>query len=295
MYGAALYQWLNDKKHANTLFFVWLEGHYICTGVTDRRIEDGNYTESDGHVSYYRADKELSDKTQMIAAHEGLLYVYRIVNGSFDLNLYDTQHIKGSIKTAQKEAYIWSRDGYIFTGEHIGGQFHYSSLVSGKKVRCAGMIRATNGKITRVDNDSGHYKPGTRHLRNFVQFLDMQNVFTSNATIEDKSTKPDTRMGYKEFLMVDLRTASEMRAEANRPQRIRWDLNRLNSKRTTLRDLVQKRFEAMRAEIGPAPSDHTLWTRAYKAICLDFAEIDSSWKRKANSPPIPRMKASRPE
>jgi len=156
------------------------------------------------------------------------------------------------------------------------------------------MINTKGGKIGRVDNDSGHYKPGTRHLRNFVQFLDMQNVFTSDATIGDKSTKPDTRMGFKECLMIDLRTISEMQSEATRPQRIRQDLNRLNSKRTTLRDLVQGRFEAMRAEIGPAPSDEALWMRAYKAVCLDFAEIDSSWKHKANLPPIPRSRAPRP-
>jgi len=50
----------------------------------------------------------------------------------------------------------------------------------------------------------------------------------------------------------------------------------------------------MRAEIGPAPSDDALWTRAHKAVCLDFAELDGSWKQKANLPPIPRTRAPRP-
>ena len=79
---------------------------------------------------------------------------------------------------------------------------------------------------------------------------------------------------------------------AGRTLQIRRDWERLKSKRTTLHDLVEVRFKAMRAEIGPAP-EHLLWTRAYKAVCLDFATINQSWERKANAPPIPRTKAPR--
>jgi hypothetical protein len=283
VYGAALYQWLNDNRHANTPFFVWLEGHYVCTGVSDQRIEDGNYTESSGHVNYYRADEELSEKTSMIAAHNGLLWVYQIVSdGGVDIRLYDTQHVGGTIKTAQKEAYVWSRDGLIFAGEHIGGQFHHSSFLSGRKVRCAGMINVSSGKVKLVDNDSGHYKPQTRHLRNFAQFLDRQNVFLANARVIDKSTKPDTRVSFEEFLAGD------------RTVRIRRALQALKTKQTTLRDLVEKRFQAMRIDIGPSAPEHALWTRAYKEVCLEFAELDQSWNRRANAPPIPRSQASRP-
>ena len=48
----------------------------------------------------------------------------------------------------------------------------------------------------------------------------------------------------------------------------------------------------LQEEIEPA-LEHMLWTRAYKAVCLDFATIEPSWKRKADAPPIPRSKASR--
>jgi hypothetical protein len=283
VYAAALYQWLNDNKHANTPFFVWLEGHYVCTGVADPRLgmEDGTYTESKGHVNYYRADKELSDKTRLVSAQNGSLWAFRIAqDGGVDVSLFDTQHVKGMMKTAQKEAYVWSRDGFIFTGEHIGGEFHHSSLVSGKKVKCAGMINVLGGKVKSVDNDSGHYKPETRHLRNFVQFLDRQNVFLGDARVTDKSTKPDTRVSFEDFLSGD------------RTVRIRKDLQSLKTG-TTLRDLVEKRFEAMKEDIGPAP-EHALWIRAYKEVCLEFGELDQSWIRKANAPPIPRSKSPRP-
>jgi hypothetical protein len=281
VYAAALYQWLNDNKHANTPFFVWLEGHYVCTGVADPRIPEGAYTESDGPVNYIRADKELSDKTRLVNAQNGSLWSFRIAqDGEVDVSLFDTQHVKGMMKTAQKEAYVWSRDGFIFTGEHIGGQFHHSSLVSGKKVKCAGMINVLGGKVKSVDNDSGHYKPESRHLRTFVEFLDRQNVFIADARIIDKSTKPETRANLKDFLAGD------------RTMRIRRDLQALQTKKKTLRDLVEKRFKAMKVDIGPAP-EHALWIRAYKEVCLEFAELDQAWIRKANAPPIPRSKASR--
>jgi hypothetical protein len=279
IYGAALYQWLNDNKHVNLPFFVWLEGHYVCTGVPDSRLEEGAYTQSNTTVSYHRSDRELSDKTHMVAPQNGSLWEYRIAqDGGVDINLFDTQHVKGMAKTAQKEAYVWSRDGFIFAGEHIGGQFHHSSLVSGKKVKCAGMINVLGGKVKLVDNDSGHYKPETRHLRTFVEFLDRQSAFTADARIIDKSTTPDTIVSLRDFLSGD------------RTVQIRRNLQALKTKKTTLHTLVENRFQAMKAEIGPAP-EHLLWTRAYKTVCLEFGELDPTWNRKANSPPIPREKA----
>ena len=282
VYAAALYQWLNDNKHANTPFFVWLEGHYVCTNVADPRLEEGAYTETDGHVSYYRTDLELSQKTHLVSPRNGSLWAFRVAqDGEVDVSLFDTQHVKGMMKTSRKEAYVWSRDGFIFAAEHIGGKFHHSSLVSGKKVKCAGMINVLGGKVKLVDNDSGHYKPEARHLRTFVEFLDRQSAFTADARIIDKSTKPETRVSLKDFLSGD------------RTVRIRLDLEAIQAKRTTLRDLVEKRFQAMKADIGPAP-EHALWTRAYKEVCLEFGELDQSWNRKANLPPIPREKAPRP-
>ena len=282
VYAAALYQWLNDNKHANTPFFVWLEGHYVCTGVADPRIDETAYTESDGHVNYYRSDQELSQKTHLVSARNGSLWAFRVAqDGEVDVSLFDTQHVKGMMKTARKEAYVWSRDGFIFAGDHIGGKFHHSSLVSGKNVKCAGMINVLGGKIKLVDNDSGHYKPDTRHLRTFVEFLDRQSAFAGDARIIDKSTKPETRVSLKDFLSGD------------RTVRIRKDLQAVQTKKTTLRDLVEKRFQAMKADIGPAP-EHSLWIRAYKEVCLEFGELDQSWNRRANAPPIPRSKSPGP-
>jgi len=118
----------------------------------------------------------------------------------------------------------------------------------------------------------------TATVSTFVEFLNRQSAFTTDARIIDKSTKPETRVSLKDFLAGD------------RTVQIRRNLQALKSKRTTLHDLVEKRFQAMKKEIGPAP-EHLLWERAYKAVCLDLGRLDPSWTRKANNPPIPRTKA----
>ncbi|MEM6603724.1 MAG: hypothetical protein AAF621_06705 [Pseudomonadota bacterium] len=45
----------------------------------------------------------------------------------------------------------------------------HSSPVCGQPVKMAGMMKVKHGKITFIDNDSGHYKPTLDHLRNFLK------------------------------------------------------------------------------------------------------------------------------
>lgn len=293
IFAVAFNQWIDDKKNEDIPFFIWMEGHYVCTSVLDPRLMDTlggvAYDEPEGHVGYFRSDQKLPGRLPFIAAQNGLLWAYRMSeDGAIDdVDFFDTSYTQNDFPDDfldmakgkfRAHAYVWSRDGFIFAGPHIGRKFHHSSFVSGKKVRCAGMIRVTNGKVTRVDNDSGHYKPGARHLRNFVQFLSTQNVLTRDAIVEDVSVKPNIQVSAASFLAGDLKVKAER------------DLQRLNRGLTTLLKLVEERFQEMKAEIGPAP-EHLLWTRAYKAVCLDLGEFDAKWKTRANAPPIPRTRA----
>jgi hypothetical protein len=294
IFAVAFNQWIDDKQHGDIPFFIWMEGHYVCTNVTDKRListlsGEIAYEEPKGRVAYFRSDQKIPVHLPFIAAQNGLLWAYRMgQDGAIDdVDFFDTSYTQADFPDDyldmakgkfRAHAYVWSRDGFIFAGPHIGRKFHHSSFVSGKKVRCAGMITVTSGKVTRVDNDSGHYKPGTRHLRNFVQYLSTQNALTQDAMVEDVSVKPSIRVSATSFLAGDLKVKAER------------DLQRLNGGLTTLLKLVEERFQEMKADIGPAP-EHLLWTRAYKAVCLDLGEFDAKWKTRANAPPIPRTRA----
>ena len=48
---------------------------------------------------------------------------------------------------------------------------HHSSVVDGQAVKFAGTIKIEDGIITEITNNSGHYKPKTKHLLNFLLFL----------------------------------------------------------------------------------------------------------------------------
>ena len=52
-------------------------------------------------------------------------------------------------------------------------KFHHSSLVAGDPVLCAGELRIDyiSGKITYLNNASGHYKPGPENLNLAVKLL----------------------------------------------------------------------------------------------------------------------------
>ncbi|MEW5980288.1 MAG: hypothetical protein AB1898_31230 [Acidobacteriota bacterium] len=72
------------------------------------------------------------------------------------------------------------------------GTFHHSSFLSGKPVLCAGEIALDQGKITKVSNSSGHYRPSTRDLLNCVLVLEKKySVDTQTLTVSDMATGTD--------------------------------------------------------------------------------------------------------
>jgi hypothetical protein len=75
---------------------------------------------------------------------------------------------KGGPGTA---AYVWTEEREIFIGEHSESSFHHSTFVSGRAVRCAGMIKVKGGMVTFLSNNSGHYKPGYANLKSFAEYL----------------------------------------------------------------------------------------------------------------------------
>lgn len=108
---------------------------------------------------------------------------------------------KGFYAAKPSLAYNWTKNGEILAGYHNASgegaygakskDVHHSSFTGGKLIRCAGMIAGQGGKVTYVDNDSGHYKPPTANLHKFVGFLYRNNVLSADARVLDKSQHED--------------------------------------------------------------------------------------------------------
>ncbi|GFR24995.1 uncharacterized protein TNCT_639391 [Trichonephila clavata] len=107
-----------------------------------------------------------------------------------DGTLYDTSG-KSSKGKAGEVAYGLTLDGRLVTHEHIvpyGSSdkkveygYYHSSLLGGKPGQCFGMMTVKNGQITKIDINSGHYKPTQENLYNAVKIL--QNVIADGAEI----------------------------------------------------------------------------------------------------------------
>lgn len=219
--SVAFARWAQAASQAP--FFVWLEGHGICTGdytedpALETGLAQGRYEKLGGTVTYNHAD------ACTVAPLNSQLWIYRLTPQHILVKTaFDTSDAKGnSTKSDQlfnqgrlaapAYAYVWSRDGVIFANMHRTAFVHHSSMESGKKVKCSGMIAVKNGKIHHVDNNSGHYQPGSHHLLNFVRWLNKQGVFDANARIRDEAAHKSYSVN--EFL----RQKPSIPSKANRP------------------------------------------------------------------------------
>lgn len=82
--------------------------------------------------------------------------------------------------------YVIDRNGKI----HITTPFvselirYHTSFLNGKPVICAGEIKISKGKITEIDNESGHYLPLPFHLHQGVSYLKSENVLDENCIVK---------------------------------------------------------------------------------------------------------------
>jgi hypothetical protein len=65
---------------------------------------------------------------------------------------------------------VWDKAGALWLHEH-GGQFVHTSFTGGRTIRCSGMMRVDNGKVTVISDESGHYRPGQRQIYYLTYWL----------------------------------------------------------------------------------------------------------------------------
>ncbi len=93
----------------------------------------------------------------------------------FQGKLYTTN---GVLFNSTQAAYSIDKYGNIMVEDIAGGvredetaQFNHSTLVAGARVTCAGTLTCVDGELTKIDSDSGHYKPSDTMLSNGISHL----------------------------------------------------------------------------------------------------------------------------
>ncbi|WP_343288738.1 hypothetical protein [Wolbachia endosymbiont of Encarsia formosa] len=152
-------------------------------GVEGRKIPGTNT-----RVKYFTPDEQV-EYTKI--PYKGKLYMDLMpeVEGNklqgFKGKLYDTTD---KISKGKKGcvAYVITLDGKLVTHEHINVNksewaYRHSTLAGGKPILCSGLMKVVNGKITYIDNNSGHYKPESANLYNAVKKL--EGLFSKDAKV----------------------------------------------------------------------------------------------------------------
>lgn len=100
-------------------------------------------------------------------------------------NIFDgTSEIKRKLDTEGNDfAFIIDAKENIYVYEHIMGRQHHSSATAGRAVLGAGKLIASEGKVTFINDHSGHYAPTPRHMLNAIKVFHTHNLFSSPNTI----------------------------------------------------------------------------------------------------------------
>lgn len=161
------YLWKHYLKWDQTTgFFTWLKNM------------DPSY---DKQVQYHLSDDELAAMTASF--EEGKIYI--------NSKVADSTHLDG--KRPGHFAFALLTDGRLLLRQHEKGRFQHSSFASGGPVACTGMVRIVDGKITKITNHSGHYRPEKADFRKLFENIPA-DVFAANATIHiEENRMPNYR------------------------------------------------------------------------------------------------------
>ncbi|GAA6059636.1 hypothetical protein JCM10212_004139 [Sporobolomyces blumeae] len=88
-------------------------------------------------------------------------------------------------RTINKNTWLYVSDltNGLFVSIKKTGGFQHSSFLYGARVTSAGLLKASDGKLTSLSPLSGHYRAGTMHFKAFVRGLEEQGVDMSSVSI----------------------------------------------------------------------------------------------------------------
>lgn len=108
-----------------------------------------------------------------LQARHGLLY------RKDGITPFNTKRFYGE----KKLLFVIAKDKKIYAARGVSKKIHHSSFLRGEDVLAAGKIVSRNGKILRLSNNSGHYKPCAEHFLQAIVYFHRLGVLSPDATI----------------------------------------------------------------------------------------------------------------
>ena len=155
-------------------FIVYLDGTNFCA-------EKDDYDNAPNMVQYNTPGRPLAEVTLVTVDSEGNCWEH-LANG--ERKPFDTTHVtEGKGGHDRAKAYNFTKACELVVGQHKEGVIHHSSLTGGDLIRCAGMVAAVQGKLTFINDNSGHYTPSKAQFYGMVKWLKGANAFAGNAGV----------------------------------------------------------------------------------------------------------------
>jgi hypothetical protein len=88
----------------------------------------------------------------------------------------DTREMRTVFSGTGFAIWVQSPKDHFYAGNHVTGQFHHSSFLSGAGVKCGGELVASQGVIKLISAKSGHYQPSKTHFANAIRTLGHMGV-----------------------------------------------------------------------------------------------------------------------
>jgi hypothetical protein len=95
-------------------------------------------------------------------------------------NLFDTSGGTTHWSGQGRAIFVMDGQGNIYASNtQVVGAFHHSSFLAGGDVAGAGELQVSNGELTLISNNSGHYRPPSSLNQQVLSVLAAQGVDTS--------------------------------------------------------------------------------------------------------------------
>ena len=102
-----------------------------------------------------------------------------------------------------KWIFVLSTSRSLYVGQKRKGKFQHSSFLSGAATSAAGRLVAKEGVLKAIWPYSGHYLPTEENFREFITFLEDNNVDLANVKVRNESVISLVSLIAKEGLLAD--------------------------------------------------------------------------------------------
>lgn len=107
---------------------------------------------------------------------------------NLSITTFDTQDYIAHSKIKGRAIFVVNTRGELFASSSEIGKFHHSSILNGSPVLCAGMLEVADGKLTYINDQSGHYSPRIYQFFQVLKILKARNILNIETLIQTKNT-----------------------------------------------------------------------------------------------------------